>query len=131
MNFIYLLTFLLCYLFVEFNNKYKINIRKINKYYNKVNYKLKIFTIIYDFSYENIFFFSMYLVTPITIYIIFLYKLSTIVYCINLYKDKEFLNKIYNITDFIILSIGIFASDFSIMSIISSVLLIFSEIRIY
>ena len=131
MNYIYLSTFLLSYLFMEFNNRFKINIRKINKYYNKPNCKLTVITTFYDFSYENIFIFAIYLFIKDIIYFIFMYKLLDILFCINIYKNKKYNVNIYNITDFIILSTAVFVSEFSIMSIIASILLIFSDVNIY
>ncbi len=131
MNYIYLSVFVLTYLFMEFNNRYKINIHKINKYYNKPNCKLTFITTVYDFSYENIFIFAVYLCVKNVIYFIFMYKLLNILCCIKIYKDKKFNNNIYNITDFIILSTVIFVSESSIMLIIASILLIFSDVKIY
>ncbi len=131
MNYIYLSVFILSYLFMQFNNIYKINIRKINKYYNKPNCKLTVFTTIYDFSYENIFIFTIYLFIKDVIYFIFMYKLLDMLYCIHKYKNKKFNINIYNITDFIIFSTAIFVSQCSIMSVIASILLIFSDVKIY
>ena len=118
---------------MEFNNRYKINISKINKYYNKPNCKLTVITTLYDFSYENIFIFAVYLCVKDIIYFIFVYKLLHILCCINMYKYKKFNSNIYiyNITDFIILSTAVFVSEFSIMSVIASILLIFSDVKIY
>ena len=129
MNLIYLSVFLLSYLFMEFNNRYKINLYKINKYYNKVNYKLTIISTIYDFSYENIIIFSIYVFFNNVIYFIFMFKLLCMIYCI--YENKNKKNIIYNITDFIIVSSAVFVSEFSIMYVIASILLIFSDVKIY
>ncbi len=131
MNYIYLSIFLFSYLFMEFNNRLKFNIRRINKYYNKPNCKLTVITTFYDFSYENIFIFASYLFIKDVIYIIFMYKLLDILLCINIYKNKKYNINIYNITDFIILSTAVFVSEFSIMSVIASILLIFSDVKIY
>jgi hypothetical protein len=129
MNLVYLSVFLLSYLFMEFNNRYKINLYKINKYYNQLNYKLTIISTIYDFSYENIIIFSIYLFFNKVIYFVFMFKLLVMIYCI--YENKNKKNIIYNITDFIIVSSAVFVSEFSIMSVIASILLIFSDVQIY
>jgi hypothetical protein len=129
MNFIYLPVLILSYLFMEFNNRYKINLYKINKYYNKINYKLTIITTIYDFSYENIIIFTIYLFLNQVIYFIFIFKLLFMIYCI--YENNNKKNLIYNITDFIIVSSAVFVSEFSIMYVIASILLIFSDVKIY
>ena len=60
-----------------------------------------------------------------------MYKLLNILLCINIYKNKKYNINIYNITDFIILSTAVFVSEFSIMSVIASILLIFSDVKIY
>lgn len=129
MNLIYLYVFLLSYLFMEFNNRYKINLYKINKYYNKVNYKLTVISTIYDFSYENILIFSIYLFLNQVIYFVFMFKLLCMIYFI--YENKNKKNIIYNITDFIIVSSALFVSELSIMYVIASILLIFSDVKIY
>jgi hypothetical protein len=129
MNLIYLSVFLLSYLFMYFNNAFKINIQKINKYYNKVNYKLTIITIFYNFSYENIVIFGMYLSFNEVIFFIFMFKLLSMLNLI--YKNINKKNTIYNITDFIIISAAIFLSEYSMMSLIASILLIFSDVKIY
>ncbi len=129
MNFIYLYVFLLSYLFMYVNNKYKINLYKINKYYNKVNYKLTILTSYFDFSYENIFIFSIYILLNEIIYFIFVYKLIFMIYLI--YENRHKKNIIYNITDFLILSIAVFTSQFTMMYYIASVLLVYIDFKIY
>jgi hypothetical protein len=134
MNILYTFVFLFSYLFMYFNNVYKINIHKINKYYNKVNYKLTIITTFYDFSFNHIVIFGIYLFCNEVIYFIFLFKLLFISNLI--YENKNKINNnnkniIYNITDFIIISTAVFVSEFSMMSVISSILLIFCDFKIY
>jgi hypothetical protein len=128
MNFIYLYVFLISYLFMKFNNRIKINLNKINRLYNKINYKLTIITTIYDFSYINIILFCIYVFYTKVIYCIFMYKLFCMVHLI--YKNINKKNIIYNITDFMILSTIIFVSQFSIIYHIASILLIYTNIEI-
>ncbi len=131
MNFIYLYLylFLISHIFMQLNNRIKINLNKINKYHNNINYKLNIITTIYDFSYVNIILFSIYIFYTEIIYCIFMYKLFGMVHLI--YKNINKKNIIYNITDFMILSTTIFVSQFSIIYHIASILLIYTNVKIY
>ena len=119
--------FMFLYGGIYFSNK----IKKKNYYINQQCYfnNIKIINIFtkFDFSYINIFLLSIYILYNKLIFVIYFYKLIDLYFINNKYKKNIIC---YYLNNLLIFPITYFLSDLSLIRVISSIGIIFTQITI-